>query len=149
MVSAFTRFFAIMFNNKASYMLDLWLYYAISILGKSIPVNKGVRHWGKVVRSFNVANKVDTILVFGSYHLDEAAREGLEAKNVKFFGTVNPQRFPTLTLVVREGVKMRGLWKVLWNERRKELIVYFHIKDGKQYTALSNAYRRLATKFHA
>ena len=41
---------------------------------------------------------------------------------------------------------MREMWKGLWNERRKELIVYSYIKDGKQYTALSNAYRRLATK---
>ena len=46
------------------------------------------------------------------------------AKNVKFIGAVNPQRFPTLTHVVREGVKMRGMWKGLWNERRKELIVH-------------------------
>ena len=42
-------------NNEASYMLDLWLRDAISIFGKSIPVSKVVRHWGKVIQSFNVA----------------------------------------------------------------------------------------------
>ena len=133
-------------NNKASYMLDLWLHDAIGNLGEFIPVSKVVRHWGKVVHSFNTARKADTILVFDSYYMDDAAREGLAAKKIKFIGAVNPQRFPTLTRVVREGVNLRGMWKGLWNERRKELIVYSYTKDGKQYTALSNAYRRLATK---
>ena len=127
-------------NNKVPYMLDLWLHDAISVLGESIPVSKVVRHWGR----WSILS--DTILVFDSYYLDDAAREGLAAKNVKFIGAVNPQRFPTLTRVVREGVKMRGMWKGLWNERRKELIVHSYTKDGIQYTALSNAYRRLATK---
>ena len=133
-------------NNKASYMLDLWLHDAIGNLGEFIPVSKVVRHWGKVVHSFNTARKADTIFVFDSYYMDDAAREGLAAKKIKFIGAVNPQRFPTLTRVVREGVNLQGMWKGLWNERRKELIVYSYTKDGKQYTALSNAYRRLATK---
>ena len=38
------------------------------------------------------------------------------------------------------------MWKGLWNEQRKELIVHSYKKDGKQYTALFNAYRRIATK---
>ena len=87
-------------NNKAPYMQDLWLHAAISVLGESIPVNKVVRHWGKLDHSFNVARMADTILVFDSYYLEDAAREGLAAKNVKFVCAVNPQRFLTLTRVV-------------------------------------------------
>ena len=49
-------------NNKAPYMLDLWLHDAIGVLGESIPVSKAVRHWGKVVHFFNVAGKADNIL---------------------------------------------------------------------------------------
>lgn len=41
---------------------------------------------------------------------------------------------------------MREMWKGLWHEQRKELIDCFYTKDGKQYTALFNAYHRLATK---
>ena len=90
-------------NNKALYMLDLWLHDAISVLGESIPVSRVVRHWREVVHSFNVARMADTILVFNSYCLDDAAREGLAAKNVKFIGAVYPQRFLTLTRVA-EGI---------------------------------------------
>ena len=46
---------------------------------------------------------------------------------------------------------MRGMtfmWKGLWNERCEELVAHSYTKDGKQYTALSNAYRRLATKYN-
>ena len=101
-----------------------------------------------MVHSFNVAKKADTILVFDTYYLDDAAIKGLAANNVIFISAVNPQNFPTFTCVVWEGVKMRGMWKGLWNERRKELIIHSYTKDGKQNTALSFAYRRLATKSH-
>lgn len=88
----------------------------------------------------------DTVLVFDSYYLDEAARAGLKAKNVKFIGAVNPSRFPLLSNLVERGVDMRGKWRGLWNRQRKEIIVHVFTKDGKKYTALSNAYKRLATK---
>ena len=41
---------------------------------------------------------------------------------------------------------MRGRWKALWNEKRKEMIVYVWQKDVKKYTTFSNAYARTATK---
>lgn len=132
--------------NKTSYMLDLWLHDAVSLHGESIPVSKVVKHWGKVVHSFNAARMSDTILVFDSYYLDDAARVGLADKKVKFIGAVNPQRFPALTRMVRAGVTKKGRWKGLWNGVRKEVIVHSYTKDGKMYTALSNAYHRLATK---
>ena len=59
-------------SNKTSYMLDLWLHDAVSLLGESIPVSKVVRHWAKIVHSFNSARMSDTVLVFDSYYLDEA-----------------------------------------------------------------------------
>ena len=61
-------------------MLDFWLHDAISLLGETIPVNKVVTHWAKIVYSFNVARMSDTALVFDSYYLDEEAREGLLIK---------------------------------------------------------------------
>ena len=95
-------------------MLDLWLHDAVSLLGESIPVSKVVKHWAKVVHSFNAARMNDTLLVFDSYYLDEAARVGLLAdKKVKFIGAVNPQRFPALTQMVRAGVSKKGQWKGL------------------------------------
>ena len=127
-------------------MLDLWLHDAVSLLGESIPVSKVVKHWAKVVHSFNAARMNDTLLVFDSCYLDKGARVGLADKKVKFIGAVNQQRFPALTQMVRAGVSKKGQWKGLWNGLRKELIVHSFTKDGKQYTALTNAYRRLATR---
>ena len=135
-------------SNKTSYILDLWLYDAVSLLGESIPVSKVVKHWAKVVHSFNAArmNDSNTLLVIDSYYLDEAAREGLADKKVKFIGAVNPRRFPVLTQMVRADVSKKGQWKGLWNGLRKELIAHSFTKDGKQYTALTIAYCRLATR---
>ena len=88
----------------------------------------------------------NTVLVFDWYYLDEAGRQGLRAKNVKFIDAVNPQRFPMLTALGRHGVDRRGQWKGLWNEKRKELIVHVWQKDDKRYTTFSNAYARTASK---
>ena len=127
------------------YMLDLWVHDAISLLGESIPVSKVVAHWAKIVHSFNVARMADSVLVFDSYYLDEAAREGLRAKQIRFIGAVNPKRFPVLSSLVMRGVDQRGTWKGLWNGQRKDIIVHSFTKQGKKYIALSNAYTRLAT----
>ena len=51
--------------SKASYMLDLWLHDAISLLGESIPVSKVVAHGAKIVNSFNVARMADSLYVGG------------------------------------------------------------------------------------
>ena len=53
-------------SNNASYLLDLWLHDAFSTVGESTSVVNAIKHRGKVVRSFNVAKKVDTIFVFTS-----------------------------------------------------------------------------------
>ena len=94
--------------GKAPYMLDLWLHDAISLLGESIPVSKVVAHWAKIVHSFNVARMADSVLVFDSYYPDEAAREGLRAKQIRFIGAVNPKRFPVVSSLVMRGVDQRG-----------------------------------------
>ena len=121
-------------------MLDLWLYDAISLLGESIPVSKVVAHWAKIVHSLNVARMADSVLIFDSYYLDEAAR-------IRFIGAVNPKRFPVLSSLVMRGVDQRGTWKGPWNGQRKEIIVHsFTNKQGMKYIALSNAYTRLCTK---
>ena len=133
-------------SNKHAYMLDMWLHDAIADLGESIPVSAVVEHWGKIIHSFNSTRMSSTVLVFDSYYLDEAAREGLARKKVKYIGAVNPQRFQALTRKVREGVNIRGQWNGLWNQQRKELIVHSYTKDGKKYTALSNAYHRSPTR---
>ena len=70
-------------------------------------------HWGRIIHSFNVGRMPNTVLVFDSYYLDEAGRQGLLTKNVKFIGAVNLQRFPLLYALVRRGVDMRGRWKAL------------------------------------
>ena len=90
-------------------MLDFWLYYAITLLGETIPVSRVVAHWAKIVHSFNITKMSDTILVFDSYFLDdEAARKGLRAKKVKFIRAVNPARFSVLSKMVMSGVDQRS-----------------------------------------
>ena len=133
-------------SNKTSYMLDVWLHDTVILLGESIPVSKVVKHWAKIVHSFNAARINDTLFVFNSYYLDEAARVGLSDKKVKFIGAVNSQRFPSQTQMVRAGATKKGQWKGLWNGLRKELIVHSFTKNGKQYATLTNSYDRLATK---
>ena len=59
-----------------------------------------VPRWGRVIHSLNVSRMPNIVLVFDSYHLDETGRQGLRAKNVKFIGAVNPQRFPLLNALV-------------------------------------------------
>ena len=73
--------------------------------------------WGRIIHSFNVGRMPNTVLVFDSYYMNEAGRQGLRVKNVKFIGAVNPQRFPMLTAL---GVDRRGQWKELWNEKSKD-----------------------------
>ena len=55
------------------------------------------------------------MLVFDSYYMDEAAQEGLRAKQIRFIGAVNSKRFPQLSgLVIPQisgGVDPRGTWK--------------------------------------
>ena len=111
-------------SNDLPYMLDLWLYDSIGNIGETNPVSDVVAHWEQIIHSFNVGQMPNTVLVFDSYYLDAAGRQGLRAKNIKFIGAVNPQRFPMLTTLVRHGVDRRGQWKGLWNEKRKELIVH-------------------------
>ena len=127
-------------------MLDLWLHDAISLLGESIPVCKVAAHWAKIIHSFNVSKIGDSVLVLDSYYMDEAAREGLRAKQIRFIGAVNPKRFPLLSSLVMRGVDQWGPWKGMWNGQRKEIIVHAFTKQGKTYIALSNAYKQLATK---
>ena len=91
-------------------MLDLWLPDSIGNIGETNPVSDVVAHWGRIIYSFNMGRMPNTVLVFDSYYLDEAGRQGLRAKNVKFIGAVNPQRFPMLTALVRHGVDRRGQW---------------------------------------
>ena len=116
--------------SNTSYILNLWLHDAVSLLGDSIPVSKVVRHWAKMVHSFNSARMNDTVLVFDSYYLDEATRGGLADKKVKFIGAVNPQRFPSLAQMVRAGETQKGQWRGQWNRVRRELIVQFYTKAG-------------------
>ena len=44
-----------------------------------------VAHWRRIIHSFNVGRMPNTVLVFDSYCLDEVGRQGLRAKNVKFW----------------------------------------------------------------
>ena len=84
--------------------------------------------------------------LYDSYYLDEVGRQGLRAKNVKFIGDVNSQRFPTLSALVRHGVDRLGQPNWLLNKRRKEPIVHVWQKDEKRYTTFSYAYARTASK---
>ena len=77
----------------------------------------------------------DTVLVFDSYYLDEAAREGLRAKHVNFIGAVNPKRFPELSSLVTRGVDQRGFWKELWNGQRNEIIVHSLLLSRERSTS--------------
>ena len=107
----------------------------------TIPVSRVVAH------SFNVANIRYTVLVFDSYYLDEAAREGLRAKKVKFIEAVSPASFSVLSHnMVIIVVDQRGKRKGLWNGRKGEVIVYAYTRAGKRYIASSNAYQRVCTK---
>ena len=133
-------------SNDLPYVLDLWLHDSVDTIGETTPVSDVVAHWGRSIHSFNVGRMPNTVLVFDSYYLDEAGRQELQAKNIKFIGAVNPQRFPLLTSLIRQGVYARGQWKGLWNEKKKELIVHVWRKDDKRYTTLSSAYARTASK---
>ena len=74
-----------------------------------------VSHWGRIIHSFKVGRISNTVLVFDTYYLDDAGRQGLRAKS----GAVNPKRFPLLNALVPRGVDMRRRWKALWSEKRK------------------------------
>ena len=86
------------------------LHDSISDIEETTPVSDVVAHWGRIIHSFNVGRMPNTVVVFDSYYLDEAGRQKLRVKNVKFISAVNSQRFPTLSASVRHGVDRRGQW---------------------------------------
>ena len=55
----------------------------MSDMGGETPLSDAVAHWGRVINSFNVGRMHNTVLVFDSYYLKKARRQGLRAKNIK------------------------------------------------------------------
>ena len=133
-------------SNKLTYLIDLWLHDALSLRDESIPVSKVMKHWGKVIHSFNSARMNDTVLVVDAYYPDEEGRKILKDKKVKYMMALNKQRFPVLCSLVKHGVEHRGQWNAKWCEQRKEVLVHAMNKDGKEFYTLSNAYTRRTTK---
>ena len=99
-------------SNDIPYMLDLWLHDSIGTIGETT-LSDVMAHWGRIIHSFNAGRMPNTVFVFNSYYLDEAGRQGLRAKSLKFIDAANPQKFPLLTLLVRQCVDARGQWKGL------------------------------------
>ena len=92
-------------SNKLSYLIDLWLHDELSLRDESIPVSKVMKHWGKVIHSFNLARMNDTVLVVDAYYPDEEGRKILKDKKVKYMMALNKQRFTAAIHIMQLGEK--------------------------------------------
>ena len=67
-------------SDQLPFTLDIRLHDAISLLGETIPVNKVVTLWVKIVHSFHVACMSDTVLVFHSYKTRQHAKDCVQRR---------------------------------------------------------------------
>lgn len=128
-------------SNGKPFLLYARTHASDKTVGKSIPTSEIVGEWADIVLRLGTPQ---TMLVFDSYYLDNAGRNLLLEKDVKFVASVQAHRFERLTDLVKHKVEKPGQQAGVYKPETAELFVHVwdHNKDiGKKYV-YSNAFTR-------
>lgn len=122
-------------DEKTPYLLDLMMWSVDSTRGETQPVKDVVARWSNIIKSLTEQSQM-CLLCFDSYYMDNAGRQYLLEKDIKYLASINKTRFKWFVSRVEPAVHKPGEWNALYNESTNEIFVYYFSRNrdiGRKY----------------